>query len=232
MRRVAKDSVAYTLVFALGYFIACNSASNVKLTSGEGAGNYMRMMNSTVRHTAIFPTNTGAQSVLASVFSTPAARSDANITAPSNLGQSFESVCAAWGSGATSSLHSTFGNSGLVPLNFGQSGISAGNICSEAPIASVGSDENGNPKGFPIFFQGTINNLAVYGILASGNTFRCLDTTNTSSLQDSTYVRAYYDLAHDAILLGSGTAQLAVTCSISIPAGDDVNVVQVQWVKS
>jgi hypothetical protein len=192
------------------------------------------MLNSTVRNTAIFPTNTGNQPVLASIFGLGLlVHPNATITNPSGLGQSFESVCAAWGSsGSLNSIHAAFGNSGLVSLNFGDSGIGAGGLCTEAPLPSVGADENGKPTGFPIFLSGTINNLAVYGIFVSGNRFRCLDATNTAALQDNTFVRAYYDLAHDAIVIGSGTTQLSVTCTIPVPAGDDVQTVQVQWVKS
>jgi hypothetical protein len=232
MRRLAKDSWAYTFVFVLGYLVACGTTGTTKITTGGGAQpNYPRMMTSPVRNTAIFP-NTGAQAVLASVFGTHPARADATVSNPSDLGQSFESVCATWGASFGVSIHATFGNSGLVPLNFGTAGVGAGNACEKSPIASVGADENGTPTGFPIFLQGTVNNLVAYGVFASGNTFRCLDTTDTSPLQDSSFVRAYYDLAHDAIVLGSGTTQLTLTYSISLSPGDDVDIVQVQWVKS
>jgi hypothetical protein len=122
-------------------------------------------------------------------------------------------------------MHAALGNSGLVKINFRN-----GDICTTV-LPSVGADETVRPLGFPVILQGTINNLAVYGNFVSGNRFRCLDTTNTNVLQDNTFVRAYYDLAHDAVILGSGTSQLSVTCSISIPAGDDVQSLTVQWIK-
>lgn len=99
-------------------------------------------------------------------------------------------------------------------------------------LASVGSKENGIQQGYPIIFDGTINTLVVYGIFASGTRFRCVDITNTSPISDGAFVRAYYDLAHDAIILGSGTTQLSPTCSITIPPGDDVSEIHVQWLKS
>jgi hypothetical protein len=234
MSRFAKDSLTYTLLFSLGYFVACNSSNNSLMgggSSGTTTAVAPRMLNSTVRRTAIFPANTGNQPVLASLFDLHV-QPDATINNPSALAQSFESFCSAWGPNFGTSIHATFGNTGFVSFNFGNAGVGAGNACEEPPIASVGADENGNPTGFPIFLQGTINNLVVYGIFVSGNKFRCLDTTDTSSLNDSTYVRAYYDLANDTIVLGSGTNQLSVSCSVSIPAGDDVQTIQVQWVKS
>lgn len=232
MSRITKASLAYSIVFAVGYFVACSSNS----ASGGGGNSStlnLRMLNSTVRRTAIFPTNTGRQPVLASLFGMISrAIPLATITNPSALGQSYETVCSAYGSSFGTSIHATFGNSGLISMNFGTAGIGAGNLCTGPPLASVGADENGTPTGFPIFLAGTINSLVAYGTLVSGNRFRCIDTNNTDMLQDTTYVRAYYDLAHDAIVLGSGTTQLSVTCSITLAPGDDVQTIQVQWIKS
>lgn len=149
---------------------------------------------------------------------------EAAIANPSQLAQSYESLCDAYGN--SSSIHAGLGNSGLVPLNF-----LGGNIC-QPVLSSVGADEGGKPNGFPVVLSGTINTLVVYGRFASGNHFRCLDTTNVAALMDGAFVRAYYDLAHDAVVLGSGTTQLPVTCSITIPAGDDVQHLEVQWLKS
>jgi hypothetical protein len=237
MRRLTKDSLAYTLVFAIGYFVACSSTTkNITNSTGNSSVATARMLNSKVRHAAIFPTNTGTQAVLASIFGfdSPVNR-HAAIANPSDLGQSFEVECYQWGTSPTPPLgiHAAFGNSGLVPMMDPRSdaGLAYYFDCS-APIASVGADENGHATGFPILLPGTINNLVAYGILVSGNNFRCLDTSNTSSIQDNTFVRPYYDLAHDAVIIGSGTTQLALTCSISIPPGDDVAKIRVQWIKN
>lgn len=234
MSKTSKDTLTYSLVFALGYFVACSSTNTTRGNVNPPPSTSGRMLNSTVRNTAIFPTNTGTQPVLASIFGIGSrVHADATIADPSQLAQSFESVCSGWGSGSNSqSIHAAYGKSGLVSLNFGSAGIGPGDLCEEGPIASVGADENGNPTGFPIILSGTINSLAVYGLFVSGNRFRCLDTTDTNSLQDNSSVRAYYDLAHDAIVMGSGTTQLSVTCSVSVPAGDDVAQIQVQWIKS
>ena len=225
-----KTWMTYVVVFAVGYFFACSNRPGTTKIPNPSPAVSGRMLMSTVRGNAIFPTNTGNQPVLASIFGAASPHPDATIANPSVLAQSFESVCSAWGPGQ--SLHAAFGNAGLVSLNFGAAGIGPGNLCAENPITSVGADENGSPTGFPIILSGTINDLAVYGILVSGNKFRCLDTNNTAQLQDNAFVRAYYDLAHDAIVMGSGTTQLAVTCSITVPPGDDVAQVQVQWIKS
>jgi hypothetical protein len=183
-----------------------------------------RMLSSSVRNTAIFPTGAQDQPVIASMFGS---RQYATISDPSQLAQSYESACTAFGPNASPGIHTAFGNSGFVSINFLN-----GNWCEEAPIGSPGADEGGNPTGFPVILQGTINNLVAYGTFLSGKRFRCLDTTDTSVLQDNTFVRAYYDLANDSIVLGSGTSQLSVTCSISIPAGDDVAGITIQWIKS
>ena len=103
------------------------------------------------------------------------------------------------------------GDSGLVSTNhvFGLYGA-----CLQPQAQpSVSSDENSSPQGSPIIFWRDLQYLAVY-------------------VSDGSYVRAYYDLAHDAALLGSGTTQLAPACSISIPAGDDVAKIAVQWLRS
>jgi hypothetical protein len=193
------------------------------------------MLNSTVRNTAIFPSNAGSQPVVASIFGfLSPAHPDATITNPSDLGQSFEALCT-WQGANASGIHAQFGNSGLVPMLPARSDASIGiqNYCSvSASIASVGADENGIPTGFPILLSGTINNLVAYGTFVSGNQFRRLDTTNTGTLQDNGFVRPYYDLAHDAVVLGSGTTQLSLMCSISVAPGDDIAEIQVQWIKS
>jgi hypothetical protein len=226
-----KDSLAYAVIFAIWYFVACTGTTHL-VTKGQLSSPIPRMLNSTVRNTAAFPAGTTTQPVLASIFGFDLPRPNATITNPSDLAQSFEVSCTDWNWGATG-LHAAFGNSGLVPIMPPRNDVSIGvtNDCT-APIASVGADENGNPTGFPIFDSGTINSLVAYGILVSGNKYRCLDTSNTSPLQDNTFVRPYYDLAHDAIVLGSGTTQLSLKCSVSIPAGDDVAEIKVEWVKS
>ena len=237
MRRLSKDSLAYALVFVIGYLVACNSNTTKNSTnpSGNSSAASARMLDSTVRNTAIFPTNTADQPVLASIFgfSSPVHR-NATISNPSDLGQSFEVICVvANTSGQHAGIHAVFGNSGFVTLTAPTAsvGVNMFQDCTTS-IGSVGADENGSPSGFPILLSGTINSLVAYGTLLSGNHFRCLDTSNTSSVQDNTFVRPYYDLAHDAVILGSGTTQLALTCSVSIPPGDDVSQIKVQWIKS
>ena len=234
MKRPTKDSLVYTLVLAIGYILGCSSTVN-----RSSIGNLQRkpapqrMLYSTVRSTAVFPTNTGIQPVLASIFGVGfRAHPNVAIANPSDLGQSFELNCGWY---PVSGIHATNGNSGLLPmldanLYVGTSGTAG---CGNAtPITSVGADENGSPTGFPIFQSGTINSLVVWGVFLSGNRFRCLDTSNIFALQDGTFVRPYYDLAHDTVILGSGTTQLSLACPISIPAGDDVGAIVVQWVKS
>jgi hypothetical protein len=224
MSRFAKDSLAYTLVFFLGFLVACGGS----YMGGGGTTNnlssaVLRMLSSSSHRLAIFPTNTGNQPVLAGIFATQVS-AEAAMSNPSQLAQSYDSECDAFGT--TPGIHAALGHSGLVEMNFRN-----GNLCTVV-LPSVGADETAGPLGFPVILQGTINNLVVYGISVKGNRFRCLDTTNTTVLQDNTFVRAYYDLAHDAMILGSGTTQLSVTCSITIPAGDDVQSITVQWIKS
>lgn len=175
-----------------------------------------RMLSSSLHRPAIFPTNAGSQPVMAAMF--------ANVTNPSQLAQSYDSVCDAFGNNP--GIHANLGNTGLAEMNFLN-----GNLCTTV-VTSVGADETVRPLGFPVVLAGTINNLVVYGNFVSGNRFRCLDMANTASLADNAFVRAYYDLAHDSIIVGSGTTQLSTTCSITIPAGDDVQSITVQWLKS
>ncbi|MGA9390580.1 MAG: hypothetical protein WBV69_09055 [Candidatus Sulfotelmatobacter sp.] len=237
MSRLSKDSLAYTIVFAIGYFVGCSSGTtshSTTITTGNPSATTARMLSSTIRNTATFPTNSGIQPVVASIFgSGPGVHADATIANPSGLAQSFEVICTIWGTNKPAGIHAALGNSGLVPMMFPQANVSIGitNECTTT-VASVGADENGVPSGFPIFLSGTINNLVAYGVFVSGKAFRCLDTTDTSALQDNTFVRPYYDLANDTIILGSGTTQLSLSCSVAIPPGDDVAEFSVQWVKS
>ena len=223
MIKRAKECLTYTLIFCLGYVVACGDGKMNSPTNNVPVGAILRMLNSSLHRPAIFPTNTGNRPVIASAFG-PQSFPEAAIANPSQLAQSYESLCDAYGNG--SSIHAGSGYSGLVPLNF-----RGGNIC-QPVLSSVGADEGGNPNGFPVILSGTINTLVAYGTFVSGAHFRCLDTTNMAALTDGAFVRAYYDLAHDAVVLGSGTTQLPVTCSITIPAGDDVQHLQVQWLKS
>lgn len=222
MSKFAKQSLSYTLVFCIGFLAACDSA---KVGTPNSLSALLRMLSSSSHRLAIFPTNTGNQPVLAAIFGNQV-NPQASIANPSQLAQSYDSVCDAFGGISGQGIHAALGASGLVEVNFRR-----GNLCTTV-VSSVGADETVRPLGFPVILSGTINNLVVYGNFVSGNRFRCLDTTNTTSLQDNAFVRAYYDLAHDAIILGSGTTQLQVTCSISIPAGDDVQSITVQWIKS
>lgn len=230
MIKRTREWLTYTMIFWLGYVVACGGGKlgspSINIPNVPVAAT-LRMLSSSLHRPAIFPSNTGNQPVIASAFGAQSFP-EAAIANPSQLAQSYESLCDSYGTGLSisSSIHAGLGNSGLVPLNF-----RGGNIC-QPVLSSVGADEGGNPNGFPVILSGTINTLVAYGTLVSGNHFRCLDTTNVAALTDGAFVRAYYDLAHDAVVLGSGTTQLPVTCSITIPAGDDVQHLEVQWLKS
>jgi hypothetical protein len=188
------------------------------------------MVSSDWRPVALAQSSTGVQSALAALLwgAGFSARSKATITNPSAVGQSYESDCANT-MGPSPGIHGGR-YSGLLSITYRYADWEP---CSALEwLTSVGADENGNPQGYPIVLDGTINTLVAYGTFVSGNRFRCVDTTNTTALSDGSVVRAYYDLAHDAIILGSGTTQLSPTCSITIPSGDDVMEVHVQWLKS
>jgi hypothetical protein len=227
MIKHTKVYLAYSLVFCLGYLVACGNGqiggSVIRNPTLEFTT--LRMLSSSLHRPAIFPSGVGTQPVIATMFE-PQAFPQVSISNPSQLGQSYESLCDTYGGLTPDSIHVSLGNSGLVSLNF-----LGGNICSSV-LTSVGTDEGAIPKGFPVILAGSINTLVAYGTFVSGNRFRCIDATNINALPDNTFVRAYYDLARDAVILGSGTTQLQVTCSITIPAGDDVQHITVQWLKS
>jgi hypothetical protein len=189
------------------------------------------MFTSNYRQTAIVQSGAKLQSAMAALLGGAGwARPQVSIDNPSAVGQSYESVCRDFSNGTGTNwgaLHTVDGNSGLVSMEYGYM-----TGCQEAPLPSVGSDENGIQQGYPIILDGTINTLAVYEFFVSGTRFRCVDTVNTSPVSDGSFVRAYHDLAHDAIILGSGSTQLSPTCSIIIPPGDDVSEIHVQWLKS
>jgi hypothetical protein len=224
MLKHAKECMAYSMMFCLGCLVSCGEGKIGVGPVNVPVAAILRMLSSSLHRPAIFPTNTGNQPVLATMFGGQVSP-QVTVSNPSELAQSYESICDAYGPSAGGTIHAALGSTGIVSLNF-----LGGNICD--PIAAVGADESSHPLGFPIILTGKVNTLVVYGSFASGTPFRCLDTTNVASLQDSAFVRAYYDLAHDAVFLGSGTTQLPVTCSIVIPPGDDVQHITVQWLKS
>ena len=225
MFKRAKECLTYTAIFALGYLASCGDRTIGGGTAGgPSAAIPLRMLSSSLHRPAIFPSNTGNQLVLATAL--PLVLPQATISNPSQIAQSYESLCDAYGPSATHTIHAAFGSSGFVSLNF-----LGGNLC-DPVLSSVGADEGSGPTGFPIILAGSVNTLVAYGTFASGSQFRCMDTTNVTPLPDNVFVRAYYDLAHDAIVLGSATTQLQVTCSIVIPPGDDVQHLTVQWLKS
>jgi len=237
MLKHAKQSLVYTAIFCLGYFIACGGGGTVQSTSAGGGptptGTVPQMVSSDWRPVALAQSGTGVQSALAALLWSAgfSARSKATITNPSAVGQSYESDCAVTylGGGGSPGIHRGL-YSGLLSIPYRYADWEP---CSGIEwLASVGADENGNPQGYPVVLDGTINTLVAYGTFVSGNRWRCVDTTNTTALSDGSVVRAYYDLAHDAIILGSGTTQLSLMCSITIPSGDDVMEVHVQWLKS
>lgn len=235
MRRYAKESLIYTAIFCLGYLMACGGGSTIMSGSPGGGiaptGTIPQMMSSDLRPIALVQSSTNARSVMAAFLSGASfsARSKASINNPSPVGQSYESDCAPTGAKGVG-IHSAFGNSGLLSMTYAYAYWAP---CSDLEwLTSVGGDENGNPQGYPIVLDGTINTLVMYGTFVSGKRFECTDTTDTSPLSDGSFVRAYYDLAHDAVILGSGTIQLSPTCSISVPSGDDVIEIHVQWLKS
>jgi hypothetical protein len=227
-RKRVKESLVYTLVFYLGYLAACSSGTNLGGRTNNPASAILWMLSSSDhRGAAILPNNTGNQAVVASGVLGGQFSPLATISNPSQLAQTYDSHCDGFTSNSQS-IHQAYGNTGLAQIP----PVGGFGFCNLPSVTSIGFGENGHPTGFPVILPGTINNLVVYGTFVSGNFFRCLDTTNTTQLADASFVRAYYDLAHDAVILGSGTTQLTLTCSISIPGGDDIQHITVQWLKS
>jgi len=232
MLKYAKECFVYTAIFCLGYLVACSGGGTVSSSSSVGGtsptGTIPQMISSDWRPVGLAQSSTNVHSAMAAFLLRAdfSARSKASITNPSAVAQSYESDC-----GTTSpGIHSTFGNSGLLSMIYKYALWSP---CFDLEwLTSVGGDENGIPQGYPIVLAGTINTLVMYGTFVSGKRFECVDTTDTSALSDGSFVRAYYDLANNSVILGSGTTQLSPTCSISIPSGDDVVEIHVQWLKS
>ena len=234
MRQYARESFICTVMFCLGYLVACQSGSTVTKGSSVGSnssGTITQMiMGRGFRPVALTQNgNSGHPAFAAAFWGADSVHPNATIANPSGVAQSYESDCGNTG-GTSPGIHSTFGNSGLLSVTYAYAFW--GPCSSLKELTSVGGDENGNPQGYPVVLDGTINTLVMYGTFVSGKRFECVDSTNTTPLSDGSFVRAYYDLAHDAVILGSGTTQLSPTCNISIPSGDDVIEIHVQWLKS
>lgn len=234
MRQYARESVICTMMFCLGYLVACQTGSTVTKNSSGGNnsnGTITQMMiGRGFRPVALTQASTnGPSAFAAALWSANSVHPNTTISNPSAVAQSYESDCGNTG-GTNPGIHSTFGSSGFLSVTY--SYALWGPCSALTQLSSVGADENGNPRGYPVVLDGTINTLVMYGTFVSGKRFECVDTTNTTPLSDGSSVRAYYDLAHDAVILGSGTTQLSPTCNISIPSGDDVIEIHVQWLKS
>ena len=232
MRQYARESVICTVMFCLGYLVACQSGSSVtKGSSGNNSNGTIAqiMMGRGFRPVALTQKGSNGQAAFAAALWGAISHPNATSVNPSAVAQSYESDCGNTG-GASPGIHSTFGTSGLLSVTYAYAFWGPCDLLTQ--LTSVGADENGNPQGYPVVLDGTINTLVMYGTFVSGKRFECVDTTNTTAISDGSVVRAYYDLAHDAVILGSGTTQLAPTCNISIPSGDDVIEIHVQWLKS
>jgi len=235
MGKCGKESLIYTVIFCLGYLFGCGGGS-VMSSSPSGGGSTTastipQMVSKASRPIALAQSSTGTHTGMAAFLLGTGftARSKVSISNPSAVAQSYESDCAPTVANPPG-IHATFGNSGLLSMIYAYAFWSPCSLLEH--LNSVGGDENGTPQGYPIVLDGTINTLVMYGTFVSGKRFECVDTTDTTPLSDGSFVRAYYDLANDSVILGSGTTQLSPTCSISIPSGDDVVEIHVQWLKS
>jgi hypothetical protein len=68
MSKRAKECLAYSMIFFLGYVVACGDGKMGSGTIHVPAGVTLRMFSSSLHRPAIFPTNTGNQPVLATMF--------------------------------------------------------------------------------------------------------------------------------------------------------------------
>jgi hypothetical protein len=87
-----------------------------------------------------------------------------------------------------------------------------------------------NP-GVPMFLSGTLTSLVVTGVSENGNQIRCSDLTTTAAVNDGDMVQPYLAIATNSVIMGIGTTQLPFTCNLSVPQGDQVNTLVVQFAK-
>lgn len=182
------------------------------------------------RSNAIFPTNVAdsRQPIIAGLFGiwqtptpTPA------LPAPSELGQSFETSCGFQGGGGTvSGIHGKFGNTGFVPLPG----------CNQV-LTNIGDDISFvGQTGNLVILDGTITTIVSFGTFTqSSNQFRCITNTQgitPATAADGQLIRAYYKLDTNQVVLANGSVQYPISCVVTIPQGDDILALTVEWVKS
>src|ERR1700674_421141 len=98
MIKHTKVYLAYSLVFCLGYLVACGAGKIGGRLIGNPALDFttQRILSSSLHRPAIFPSGVGTQPVIATMFA-PQAFPQVSISSPSQLAQSYESLCDNYG---------------------------------------------------------------------------------------------------------------------------------------
>lgn len=233
------QSVVCTAVFAVvfGIVVSCGHGSMKTTTSimpvpATNNVTGVTLSNNPNLTNAIFTTNRGAS--IASMFNLA-------FQAPqSSLAQSFQGIC---GFGTNpfgpdpnaAGAHAEYGNAGFVALNILNYEHSCGPVSGNQEFTSlpaIGAGDGSAPRGTPIFLSGSISALVVSAITSKGQNISCRDTTSTAAVNDGQMVMPYLRLSDYTVLLGSGSTQLAPSCQLQVPTGDDIFKMYVNWAKT
>ena len=224
-----RECIICTAVFAtvFGLIVSCGGGNPMQSLTPTVGNAVVRLVNYTRPINVALPSNSNtSEPVLAGFFQAQ--------TQGSKLQQTFN--------GQGPCLNVPMPSSGYIPIwLYMENGIGGpfgkGNLACEGVFSQIGggidqlSGKTLTNPGVAMFLDGTLTTLVTTGVTVNGNQIRCSDLTTTVAVHDGDLVQPYFVIASNSVILGIGTNQLPLTCNLNVPAGDQVQVLVVQFAK-
>jgi hypothetical protein len=221
------QSILCTAVFATVFAVIVSCGGGNPLQSFTGSNRIVRLVNNTSPINVAVPGKlNGAEPLMAGLLQTQ--------PQTSALQQSFN--------GQGPCLTVPMPTSGYIPIwlymengiggPFGKGSLVCGGVFAQigGGVDLISGKTLTNP-GVAMFLDGTLTTLVATGVTVNGNQVRCNDVSTTVAVHDGDLVQPYFSIASNSVILGIGTNQLPFTCSLSVPQGDQVSALVVQFAK-
>lgn len=229
LRSKVLQSAICGAAFAAAFTLIVSCGSHMSFLN-PGAIQVVRLVSHTMPVNLAIPSDVnGTRPMMAGFFQTPSSQG-------SQLQQTFD------GQGPCLNSPQSMPSNGYIPIwfytetaiggPFGSGSLVCSGVFSQigGGIDEISGQTLTNP-GVPMYFAGTLTTLVATGVTRNGNNIRCSDLTTTYQVKDGDLVQPYLVIQTNSVILGVGTTQLPFTCNLNVPAGDQVNVVQVQFAK-
>jgi hypothetical protein len=228
--RSVRRSMFCGAAFAVAFGLLMSCGSHIAFLN-PGASQVVRLVSHTKPVNLAIPFDVDStKPFMAGFFQTP----------PSSQGsqpqQTFD------GQGPCLNSPGSMPSSGYIPIWFYMENaiggpFGSGPLVCEGVFAQIGggidevSGQTLSNPGVPMYFSGTLTTLVATGVTVKGSYIRCSDLTDTYSVNDGDLVQPYFVIQTNSVMLGIGTNQLAFTCNLNVPTGDQVATLQVQFAK-